>query len=81
MEYGCSYECNLKNLRLTSAVPDRNGIEGIAHNCDGTCGEPYNNCVAILKSMKAERTKVNDVKLTSRVYQYKGYSEHFMVYR
>ena len=59
-----------------SEIPDRNGIEGIAHDCYGTCGDPYYNSVPIFKPMKTEQTKINDIKLTNRIYQYKGYSEH-----
>lgn len=67
---------NILPFYQLSEIPDQDGIEGITHDCYGTCGDPYYNSVPIFKPMKTEQTKVNDIKLTTRVYQYKGYSEH-----
>lgn len=67
---------NILPFYQLSDIPSKNGIEGIVHDCYGTCGDTYYKNAAIFKPMKTEQTKVNNIKLTNRIYQYKGYSEH-----
>ena len=58
-----------------SEIPNKKNIEGITHDCYGTCGEPYYKSSIILKPMKINITNENGIDLTTRIYQYKGYSE------
>jgi len=59
-----------------SDIPNKSYIEGITHDCYGTCGDPYYESTPIFKPMSLEKIKVEDIELTNRIYQYKGYSEH-----
>ncbi|RXM52690.1 MULTISPECIES: hypothetical protein [unclassified Chryseobacterium] len=59
-----------------SQIPNKSNIEGITHECYGTCGDPYYNSIPIFKPMKVNISSENEIKLTTRTYQYKGYSEH-----
>lgn len=59
-----------------SNIPTKSDIEGVSHECYGTCGEPYYKSIPIFKPMKTENTKEGDINLKNRIYQYRGYSEH-----
>ncbi|MGS0749168.1 hypothetical protein [Halpernia sp. GG3] len=58
-----------------SEIPNKMSIEGITHDCYGTCGEPYYKSIPIFKPMKIESSDFSGIKLTTLIYQYKGYSE------
>ncbi|RXM56712.1 hypothetical protein, partial [Chryseobacterium sp. CH1] len=59
-----TYSSILSTLRNLIGID----IEGIMHDCYGTCGDAYYNSVSIFKPMKTEEEKVNDIKLTNRIY-------------
>jgi len=73
------FEIDVKNILpiyQLSEIPSKTNLEGITHDCYGTCGEPYYDSTPIFKPMKVDVTSENGIKLTTRIYQYKGYSEH-----
>ncbi|REC59407.1 hypothetical protein DRF65_26230 [Chryseobacterium pennae] len=67
---------NILPIYHLSQIPNQNNIEGITHECYGTCGDPYYKSIPIFKPMKVNISSENGIKLTTRTYQYKGYSEH-----
>lgn len=66
---------NILPIYQLSEIPNKKSIEGITHDCYGTCGEPYYKSSPIYKPMKINITNEKDINLTTRIYQYKGYSE------
>lgn len=66
---------NILPMYELSNIPTANKIEGITHECYGTCGEPYYKSPPIYKPMKTETFENEDINITNRIYQYKGYSE------
>jgi len=67
---------NILPIYQLSDIPTKSNIDGITHDCYGTCGDPYYKSVPIFKPMDLKKTKIEDIELTSRIYQYKGYVEH-----
>ncbi|MGX9987623.1 hypothetical protein [Soonwooa purpurea] len=59
-----------------SQIPNKKNVEGVTHECYGTCGEPYYKSLPIFKPMEVKSDFENGIKITTRIYQYKGYSEH-----
>ncbi|WP_261509886.1 hypothetical protein [Chryseobacterium paludis] len=59
-----------------SNIPSKYDIEGVSHECYGTCGESYYKSVPIFKPIKTINSKDEDINLTNRIYQYRGYSDH-----
>ena len=66
---------NILPIYQLSEIPNKMRIEGITHDCYGTCGEPYYKSSTIYKPMKTDVKNEKDINLTTRIYQYKGYSE------
>lgn len=66
---------NILPIYQLSEIPNKMSIEGVTHDCYGTCGEPYYKSPTIYKPMKIDVTNEKDINLTTRIYQYKGYSE------
>ena len=66
---------NILPIYQLSEIPNKMSIEGITHDCYGTCGEPYYKSSTIYKPMKTDVKNEKDINLTTRIYQYKGYSE------
>ncbi|KIA83948.1 hypothetical protein [Kaistella jeonii] len=66
---------NILPIYQLSEIPNKMNIEGITHDCYGTCGEPYYKSIPIFKPMKIESSDFSGITLTTLIYQYKGYSE------
>jgi len=66
---------NILPIYQLSGIPNKLNIEGVTHDCYGTCGEPYYKSTSILKPMKIDITNNQGINLITRTYQYKGYSE------
>lgn len=66
---------NILPVYQLSEIPNKTSIEGITHDCHGTCGEPYYKSIPVFKPMKIESQEIKGINLTTRTYQYKGYSE------
>ena len=66
---------NILPIYQLPEIPNKMSIEGVTHDCYGTCGEPYYKSSTIYKPMKIDVTNEKDINLTTRIYQYKGYSE------
>ena len=62
-------------LYKLSNIPTKFNIEGVSHDCYGTCGASYNTSTPIFKPMKTEPSDEDGIKVTNRIYQYLGYSE------
>ncbi|ASK30650.1 hypothetical protein CEY12_11235 [Chryseobacterium sp. T16E-39] len=67
---------NILPIYQLSQIPNKTNIEGITHDCYGTCGELYYNSKPVFRPMKVDISSENGFKLKTRIYQYKGYSEH-----
>jgi len=60
---------------ILSEIPNSSRIEGITHDCYGSCGESYYRTNPIFRPMKTEN-RVNDgINVITQIYQYRGYSE------
>lgn len=66
---------NILPIYKLSEIPNKDNIEGVTHECYGTCGEPYYKAATIFKPMKVDVKNEKGISLTTRIYQYKGYSE------
>lgn len=50
-----------------SNIPTKKKIEGIIHECFGTCGAPYYKSIPIFKPMETKSAFDNTIKLTTRI--------------
>ncbi|HTO16319.1 MAG TPA: hypothetical protein VLZ83_11140 [Edaphocola sp.] len=66
---------NILPIYNLSNIPKKDKIEGVSHDCFGTCGENYYKSTPLYKPMKTEESESNGLKITNRIYQYRGYSE------
>lgn len=72
------FKINLKNelpFYFLSEIPNSSHIEGITHDCYGSCGESYNKTNPIYRPMKTENSVSNEINVITRIFQYRGYSE------
>ncbi|MDQ1161313.1 hypothetical protein QE422_001681 [Chryseobacterium sp. SORGH_AS 447] len=58
-----------------SDIPKNFKISGITHDCYNSCGENYYKTNPIFKVMKTENMISNEINITTRIFQYRGYSE------
>ncbi len=72
------FEIDLKNnlsLLNLSEIPNKEKIEGIAHECYNSCGESYYKTKPIFSPMKIDNTASEKINIETFTYQYRGYSE------
>lgn len=66
---------NILPIYSLSNIPNKDKIEGVSHECFGTCGDTYYKSIPAFKPMKIEETESNGLKIINQIYQYRGYSE------
>ncbi|SDI70866.1 hypothetical protein SAMN05421846_11237 [Chryseobacterium taeanense] len=60
---------------ILSEIPNKSNINGITHECYNSCGENYYKISPIFKVIKTKNTVSNEINITTRIFQYRGYSE------
>jgi len=78
LDASATFKVDLRNelpfYRL-SGIPNASKIEGVTHDCYGSCGAQYYKSQPIFKTMKTDRSVHGGISVTTRIFQYRGFSE------